>query len=1145
VSNYISKFLIFSIGVFLLAFLAPSTSYAAWGHSRPITIDHTKVQSSTQTNFPVLISGTYAYLKTTANGGDVENASGYDIVFYSDQALTTPLKFEIESWSATTGAINAWVKIPSLSHTVDTVIYMAYGDASVSSDQSDPENVWDSNFNNVWHFKNPSSPDLTDSTAQSWDMTNNGLTGTTGKISGGVAANGSTQYATLSSKSLASSTVTISGWFKRNWASHAYIPILTWEYDSFTGIGLYIDVLSGSDWVSGDVLMVGDGYYVDNDPRAIASLGTLTNDTWHHISATVGSSVSRVYLDGDLLSMRISETAPIQTITSQNINIFRDPFTARYDGTADEMRLSTTARSADWVKTEYNNQSSPSTFYSIGEEDEEDATTYTFIGPSTSTLSVASSDFTVTPNGAYTGTITPSDGGAGGTFTPTSLTFSNESTGKTFTYTAASLGAKTISTSSSPALDDPSSIALTVTSPTAGVVAVDDANLVWSPYNWRFNGSTWAQTTPGGAYVKVAFTGSTLSLGIDTSVNTGVPLSSIKLDAYIDGSTSAIQRNLSQVSSGILNFSSALSGGSHYAIIYLSQTSVDYDRWNDPVVNGVRITKIQLANDGSGNVGSLSSTPLAEKARKFLIYGDSIVEGYLDSVAEKSYAAVMGQALSGEYAQVGYGCLGWTYACQGGLPFFYAATPANSSWRKLDSATSRLNTNSTPSSGFVDGSPDAVFLDIGTNDAYFSTSTSTMRTKVAAWLSEIRAAIGSTKPVFVISPFMFGNATHAAYKTALLGGVSDYLTANPSDTRVYTIDLGSGGYATVVDNSVDDLHPDDTGAAILGAQLADLAGPDIAIFSTSPSSIVQNSTGNSITLTGINTLWTAGTPGTPTFQLSGGTGASITAQTINSATSATLTISAGSATGTLTITDPTYDSTATITVTAPVDSTAPVISSVSATASDTGATITWTTDEASSSIVNYGTTSGYGTATTEADTSPRVTSHSVILSGLSTCTLYHYQVSSKDASANTGTGSDSTFTTSGCDSNTTDSNPSRVTRNRDDAPIQQDTENTPNPPITPTTPTTTTGVLTRSIPFYSRSAEVYSLQKYLNAKGFFVSRVGPGSPGSETTLFGPRTKQALIKFQEFHANEILAPLGLTKGTGIIGPMTRAYINAHP
>lgn len=97
-----------------------------------------------------------------------------------------------------------------------------------------------------------------------------------------------------------------------------------------------------------------------------------------------------------------------------------------------------------------------------------------------------------------------------------------------------------------------------------------------------------------------------------------------------------------------------------------------------------------------------------------------------------------------------------------------------------------------------------------------------------------------------------------------------------------------------------------------------------------------------------------------------------------------------------------------------LDSTAPSVSSVVSAPSDTSVTITWTTDEASSSIIDYGLTNSYGTTTSEADTSPRVTSHSVTLSSLVACTTYNYRVKSNDAASNLATGSNATFTTTGC-----------------------------------------------------------------------------------------------------------------------------------
>jgi hypothetical protein len=78
----------------------PLPQGSGYAYQRSITIDHTKVPNTNQSNFPVLISGTYSYLATVANGGNVQNANGYDIIFTSDAACTTKLDHEVETWPA-------------------------------------------------------------------------------------------------------------------------------------------------------------------------------------------------------------------------------------------------------------------------------------------------------------------------------------------------------------------------------------------------------------------------------------------------------------------------------------------------------------------------------------------------------------------------------------------------------------------------------------------------------------------------------------------------------------------------------------------------------------------------------------------------------------------------------------------------------------------------------------------------------------------------------------------------------------------------------------------------------------------------------------------------------------------------------------
>ena len=98
------------------------------------------------------------------------------------------------------------------------------------------------------------------------------------------------------------------------------------------------------------------------------------------------------------------------------------------------------------------------------------------------------------------------------------------------------------------------------------------------------------------------------------------------------------------------------------------------------------------------------------------------------------------------------------------------------------------------------------------------------------------------------------------------------------------------------------------------------------------------------------------------------------------------------------------------TFTTSADITAPVISAVAVgSLTISSAAVSWTTDEAANSQVEYGLTAAYGSLTVL--DAGLVLAHDVPLAGLTAGTLYHFRVLSSDAAGNPALSADGTFTT--------------------------------------------------------------------------------------------------------------------------------------
>ena len=231
-----------------------------------------------------------------------------------------------------------------------------------------------------------------------------------------------------------------------------------------------------------------------------------------------------------------------------------------------------------------------------------------------------------------------------------------------------------------------------------------------------------------------------------------------------------------------------------------------------------------------------------------------------------------------------------------------------------------------------------------------------------------------------------------------------------------------------------------------------------------------------------------------------------------------------------------------VTVFAILDNTAPTISETTATTSRTASAISWNTDEAASSKVEYGLTDSYGEFTEETDITAGVAGHSVNLSGLDVCSTYHYRAISKDEAGNEAIGGDETFKTE-CGSLQKPSYSNQLQVSNQIQNIQQEISRLQSLLGMANSGSMlgnkySCAVIVKNLYFgIANDPQVYCLQEFLTDQGAVIY------PEARITgNFYQMTKAAVIRFQEKHQSDILTPFGLTQGNGFVGLKTRQAIN---
>ncbi|MFC1576308.1 DUF2341 domain-containing protein, partial [Candidatus Omnitrophota bacterium] len=326
-----------------LVFAKPESWITDYTYYKAITIDYTKVDA-TLTDFPVLLSFTDADLIDKAKSG-----SNYVLKF--TKADGTELPYEVEHFDNGTGELVAWVKVDTLSHTADTNIFMHYDTTNTNSTEN-AAGIWDASYSGVWH--------LDETSGTVYDSTSNNNDGTT---SGGVTQDASGQISAACDFNGIDGGINIGNSTTLNPTSAMAVSVWVNTSDTTTQWFIGRDIVGGRSYALGSTTGGNINFQINGSGKSTDD--HIADGTWHHLVYQGNTSIGwDIYLDGNLVH-EIAWHAPPSTSTTTYIG--RRAYVEHenyWQGLIDEVRVSDTALAAEWISTEYANQSAPSSFSS-------------------------------------------------------------------------------------------------------------------------------------------------------------------------------------------------------------------------------------------------------------------------------------------------------------------------------------------------------------------------------------------------------------------------------------------------------------------------------------------------------------------------------------------------------------------------------------------------------------------------------------------------------------------------------------------------------------------------------------------------------------------------------------------------------------